>query len=109
MDKRRGFGAKIEGSWAKIGASGVNIGALVPTAQNVFKLFGPLGATLRQAQGPLRTGILVNSFFFVVELFNVNKIRGFGAKIEGSGAKFGATGVKIGTLVQPTGATLRPF
>ena len=109
MDKRRGFWAKIEGSWAKIGASGVNIGALVPTAQNVFKLFGPLGATLRQAQGPLRTEILVNRFFFVVELFNVNKIRGFGAKIEGSGAKFGATGVKIGTLVQPTGATLRPF
>ena len=63
MDKRRGFGAKIEGSWAKIGASWVNIGALVPTAQNVFKLFGSLGATLRQAQGPLRTGILVNSFF----------------------------------------------
>ena len=48
-EKRRGFGAKIEGSWAKIGASGVNIGALVPSAQNVFKLFGPLGATLRQA------------------------------------------------------------
>ena len=65
VDKRRGFWAKIEGSWAKIGASGVNIGALVPTAQNVFKLFGPLGATLRQAQGPLRTGILVNSFFLL--------------------------------------------
>ena len=47
VDKRRGLGAKIEGTRAKIGASGVNIGALIPNAQNVFNLFGPLEATLR--------------------------------------------------------------
>ena len=35
----------------------------------------------------------------VVELFNVVKIRGFGAKIEGSGAKISASGGKIGALV----------
>ena len=35
----RGFGAKIEGSWAKIRVSGVKIVALVPTAQNFLKLF----------------------------------------------------------------------
>ena len=35
----KGFGAKVEGSWAKIRVSGVKIVALVPTAQNFFKLF----------------------------------------------------------------------
>ena len=57
-----------------------------------------MGATLRPSQGPLRIQISVN-FFYVVEVFYVDRIKGLGVKIEGSGVKIGASGVKIGALV----------
>ena len=55
---------------------------------------------MRPSHGHLSTRFLVN-FFFVVELFNVNKTRGFGSKIEGTWARIGASWVKIGALVPP--------
>ena len=57
-----------------------------------------MGATLRPSQGPLRIRILVN-FFYVIEVFGVDRIKGLWVKIECSGAKIGASGVKIGALV----------
>ena len=57
-----------------------------------------MGATLRPSQGPLRIRISVH-FFYVVEVFDVDRIKGLGVKVEGSGAKIGASGVKIGALV----------
>ena len=56
---------------------------------------------MRPSQGHLRTRILGN-FFFIVELFNVDKIRGFGSKIEGSWARIGASWIKMGALVPPS-------
>ena len=67
-----------------------------------------MGATLRPSHGHLRTRFLVN-FFFVVELFNVNKTRGFGSKIEGTWARIGASWVKIGALVPPAKNVFKLF
>ena len=65
VNKTRGFGSKIEGTWARIGASWVKIGALVPPAKNVSKLFWHMEATLRPSQGPVKIRILVNLFLYL--------------------------------------------
>ena len=67
-----------------------------------------MGATLRPHQGPIETRISVN-IFLVIQFFNLNMIKGFGAKIEGSWAKIRVSGVKIVALVPTAQNFLKLF